>query len=219
MAKSKKKVQPLKSAKKPAVKAKAPMKAAAKLKPAGKPAKKTAKPVKAATKPPKKSAKTVMKASAKAAKKIAPKPAVKKSAKKPAKNAAAKSEKTSDQKLASTKLSAALPFATIRPSKKMDFSNFITPLDDRVMIQLADVPKKTAGGLYIPDTVQSVTGNLEGLVVSVGRGRLDAKGKLHAMDLKVGDKVMFPDYAASKIKIQDQDVVILRESDVLGVIG
>ena len=191
-----------------------------------------AKPVKKAAKPVKKSAaKPVKKAPAKSAKK-APAKAPQKAAAKPAKKAAAKPIKkiaaTAAKKTAvkSTKpgakgvgLTPAQAFEPAKPNKKIDLSNFVTPLDDRVMVQVAEAAKKTAGGLYIPDTVTTLTGNYEGIVVSVGRGRLDQKGKVHPMDVKVGDKVMFPEYSASKIKIQDQDLMILRESDVLGVVG
>ncbi|MBC7371850.1 MAG: co-chaperone GroES [Bdellovibrionaceae bacterium] len=204
VAKSKKKPV-AKTAKKPVVKAKRAKKSTPKAaKPAKKAAAKTAKPTKKA-KSPAKSSKMV---SAKPSAKTVAKPSTKAPAKAPAKKAAPE-----------VKVTKALPFATAKPNKKMDFSGFVTPLDDRVMIQVAEAAKKTAGGLYIPDTVTSMTGNLEGLVVSVGRGRLDKKGKVHPLDLKVGDKVMFPEYSASKIKIQDQDLMILRESDVLGVVG
>lgn len=103
--------------------------------------------------------------------------------------------------------------------KPVDLSNFVTPLDDRVIIQPAGVEKMTAGGLYIPDTVSEMPGNLQGTVVSVGRGHRNKKGQVRPMDLKVGDKVLFADYTGSKINIQNQDLIIVREGDVLGVVG
>ncbi len=150
-------------------------------------------------------------------KKTAAKKAVakKKTAKKamPKKKAATGAPKKTAKKAASAK-----PFS--KPiEKKLDFSNFVTPLDDRVMVQLTGAEKMTAGGLYIPDTVADVSGNLQGFVVSVGRGHRNRKGHVRPMDLKVGDKVLFSEYAGSKLKVQDQDVLILRESDVLGVLG
>lgn len=151
-------------------------------------------------------------------KKAAPKKAV---VKKPvAKKAVVKktAAKSAPKKATALKATPAKPFAPAG-TKKMDLSGFVTPLDDRVMVQLTGAEKMTAGGLYIPDTVADVSGNLQGFVVSVGRGHRNRKGHVRPMDLKVGDKVLFSEYAGSKIKIQDQDVLILRESDVLGVVG
>jgi chaperonin GroES len=171
----------------------------------------------------KKAAKPVKKAPAKkvVAKKAAPKKAAPKKA---VTKKAAPSKKASPSKMAAPakskeiKVSAATPF-TKKPVKKIDLSNFVTPLDDRVMIQMAEAEKMTAGGLYIPDTATGVAGNSEGFVVSIGRGRRDKRGKVHAMDLKVGDKVLFTEHSGSKIKIQEHDLLIVRESDVLGVVG
>lgn len=103
--------------------------------------------------------------------------------------------------------------------KKIDLSHFVTPLDDRLIVQLSGAEKMTAGGLYIPDTVSDTSGNLQGSVVAVGRGHFTKKGHLRPMDVKVGDKVVFPEYAGSKITIQNEDLVILRESDVMGVVA
>lgn len=105
------------------------------------------------------------------------------------------------------------------PMKKVDLSQMVTPLDDRVLVQLMGVERRTAGGLYIPDTVADVSGNLQGFVVAIGRGHRNRKGMVRPMDLKVGDKVLFSEYAGTKIKIEDQDLLILREGDVLGVVS
>ena len=164
-----------------------------------------------------------------AAKKTAAKPVkkpVKKAAvKKTAKKVAAKPAKKPVAKKAAPKKTAAVkPTATktvaIKSPKKIDLNNFITPLDDRVIVQLGtSTERMTPGGLYIPDTVTDTSGNLQGFVLSVGRGRRDKKGRVHPMDLRVGDKVIFSEYSGSKIKIQEQDLLILREGDVLGVVG
>ncbi|KYG67456.1 hypothetical protein AZI86_03635 [Bdellovibrio bacteriovorus] len=77
----------------------------------------------------------------------------------------------------------------------------------------------TAGGLYIPDTVADVSGNLQGHVVAVGRGHLGKKGHVRPMDVKVGDKIVFSEFAGTKITIQNQNLIILREGDVLGVVS
>ncbi|NUN05608.1 MAG: co-chaperone GroES [Bdellovibrio sp.] len=101
----------------------------------------------------------------------------------------------------------------------MDLSNFVTPLDDRVMVQLSGSEKMTAGGLYIPDTVADTSGNLEGYVVAAGRGHLSKKGHVRPMDVKVGDRVVFAEYSGSKIKVQNEDLIILREGDILGIVS
>lgn len=195
-----KKAAPKKVAKKAPAKKAAPKKAAPK-----KAAPKKATPKKVAAK--KVTAKKAVTKKA-VAKKVAAKPAtVKKTA-----------VKSAPVKATAMKVTPAKPFST--PStKKVDLSNFVTPLDDRLMVQLTGAEKMTAGGLYIPDTVADVSGNLQGFVVSVGRGHRNRKGQVRPMDLKVGDKVLFSEYAGTKLKIQDQDVLILRESDVLGVVG
>jgi chaperonin GroES len=164
-----------------------------------------------------------------AAKKAAPKKAVAKktaAAKKPAakkavaKKATVKKTAVKSAPVKATAMKATPAKAFSAPStKKVDLSNFVTPLDDRLMVQLTGAEKMTAGGLYIPDTVADVSGNLQGFVVSVGRGHRNRKGQVRPMDLKVGDKILFSEYAGTKLKIQNQDVLILRESDVLGVVG
>ncbi len=138
------------------------------------------------------------------------KPAAKKSA--PAKKMAkAKAPGPAKATLAKT------PIKPTAAAKKIDFNNFLTPLDDRLIVQLAERERKTAGGLFIPDTVADVSGNLEGVVVAAGRGHLDKKGRIRPMDVKVGDRVIFPQYSGNKIDIPGTDVVILRESDVMGL--
>ncbi len=157
-------------------------------------------------------------------KKAAPKKAAAK--KSPAKKATAKKKpiakkavvkKAVVKKPAAKKAAPAKPMKPMAPAKKIDFNNFLTPLDDRLIVQLAERERKTAGGLFIPDTVADVSGNLEGVVVAAGRGHLDKKGRIRPMDVKVGDRVIFPQYSGSKIDLPGTDVVILRESDVMGL--
>ncbi len=159
-----------------------------------------------------------------APKKAAPKKAAAK--KSPVKKAAAKkktvakkvvAKKAAVKKPAAKKAAPARPMKPMAPAKKIDFNNFLTPLDDRLIVQLAERERKTAGGLFIPDTVADVSGNLEGVVVAAGRGHLDKKGRIQPMDVKVGDRVIFPQYSGSKIDLPGTDVVILRESDVMGL--
>lgn len=168
--------------------------------------KKTPKKVTKKAAPSKKT--TAKKAPAKktVAKKAAVKKAVAKKA--PAKKASAPAKASSSHLVKAT-----------TPAKKLDLSGFVTPLDDRIMVQISGAEKMTPGGLYIPDTVADTSGNLEGHVVAVGRGHMNKKGHVRPMDVKVGDRVVFSEYAGSKITIQNEDLIILREGDVMGVVS
>ena len=153
----------------------------------------------------------------KTAKKISAKAATKK--KTPAKVAAPK-KKTVAKKAVAKKIStvASKP-QPMKSAKKLDLTHFVTPLDDRLIVRLSGMERMTPGGLYIPDTVSDTSGNLQGVVVAVGRGHFNKKGHLRPMDVQLGDQVVFAQYSGSKIKIQDEDLVILRESDVMGVVS
>lgn len=175
--------------------------------------KKTPKKVAKKSTPAKKSAKKA------ASKKTAPKkPASKKVAtKKPAVKKAV--TKKADVKKTASKLPANHLVKETKPAKTLNLSDFVTPLDDRLIVQVSGAEKMTPGGLYIPDTVADTSGNLEGFVVAVGRGHMNKKGHVRPMDVRVGDRVVFSEYAGSKIKIQNEDLIILRESDVMGVVS
>ncbi len=133
---------------------------------------------------------------------------------------AAKSKKVSAP-IKSKAKPAVFKMATVKPSPKaalVDVSDFVTPLDDRIIVQASEGEKITAGGLIIPDTVSTVSGNRKGVVLAVGRGHIDKKGRVRPMDVKTGDKIVFPDFTGSKIVYQGQDLIILRETDVMGVL-
>ena len=89
----------------------------------------------------------------------------------------------------------------------------LQPLADRVVVKPVPKEEKTKSGIYIPDTVKERP--QEGDIIAVGPGRLTEDGKRIAMDLKVGDRVIYAKYGGSEIKIEDQDLVIMRESDIL----
>ena len=172
---------------------------------------------------PAKTAKPAVKAKSKKTTKAAPKAKVSAKSKAPVKASAktAKATKSAKPAKASKPAKPSVSTALVRPSapaKKLDLSNFVTPLDDRLMVQLSETERMTPGGLFIPDTVADTSGNLHGIVVAVGRGHFSKKGHLQPMDVKVGDKVVFAKYSGSKIKIQNEDLIILRESDVMGVV-
>ena len=90
------------------------------------------------------------------------------------------------------------------------------PLHDRVVIKRIDADTKTAGGIIIPDNAKEKP--QEGLVVAVGPGGRDEAGKLIPIDLKKGDKVLFGKWSGSEVKIDGDDLLIMKESDVMGVI-
>lgn len=150
-----------------------------------------------------------------AKKTVAKKTAVKKS---PAKKVSAK--KVAPKKASSKKASSPAP--VLPKAKKIalvDLSDFVTPLDDRLIVQLKEMERKTAGGLFLPDTVSDVSGNLEGVVVAVGRGHRDNKGRMRPMDVQRGDRIVFAEYAGHKIQLKNEELIILRESEVMGVLS
>jgi chaperonin GroES len=93
----------------------------------------------------------------------------------------------------------------------------IRPLADRVVVKPADREEKTKGGIYLPDTA-SKERPMEGTVLAVGEGRLDDNGKRIAMNVQAGDKVLFAKYSGTEYKVDDVEYLILKESDILGVI-
>ena len=93
----------------------------------------------------------------------------------------------------------------------------IRPLADRVVIKPAEREEQTKSGIYLPDTV-SKERPMEGTVLAVGEGRLDDNGRRVPMNVKPGDKVLFAKYSGTEYKVDDVEYLILKESDVLGVI-
>ena len=101
-----------------------------------------------------------------------------------------------------------------KPKKEEDNMTIkLQPLADRVVVKPVPKEEKTKSGIYIPDTVKERP--QEGDIIAVGPGRLTDDGKRIAMDLKMGDRVIYAKYGGSEIKIEDQDLVIMRESDIL----
>ena len=91
------------------------------------------------------------------------------------------------------------------------------PLHDRVLVRRIEEDQKTAGGIIIPDTAKEKP--QEGEVVAVGPGARDDKGELIAMDVKVGDRILFGKWSGTEITLEGQDLLIMKESDILGVVG
>ncbi|MBI5739091.1 MAG: co-chaperone GroES [Nitrospirae bacterium] len=90
------------------------------------------------------------------------------------------------------------------------------PLRDRVLVKYSDEPEKSSGGLYIPDSAKEKP--QKGEIVAVGPGKITEDGKLQKMELKVGDVVLFEKYSGSKINIENEEFLIIKEDDVLGTI-
>ena len=90
------------------------------------------------------------------------------------------------------------------------------PLHDRVVVTRIDAEDKTAGGIIIPDTAKEKPS--EGEVISVGLGGRDEAGKIVPIDLKVGDRVLFGKWSGTEVKIDGQELLIMKESDIMGVL-
>ena len=93
----------------------------------------------------------------------------------------------------------------------------LEPLADRLVVRPIEREDITKGGIILPDTVKEKP--QEGEVVAVGKGRLSEDGKRIAMEIKVGDRVLYAKYGGTEIKIDDEDLIILRESDILAKKG
>ena len=91
------------------------------------------------------------------------------------------------------------------------------PLHDRVLVRRVEAEEKTAGGIIIPDTAKEKP--QEGEVVSVGPGARDDSGKVNALELKAGDRILFGKWSGTEVKIDGEDLIIMKESDVLGVLS
>ncbi len=92
----------------------------------------------------------------------------------------------------------------------------IRPLHDRVIVKRMEEERKTASGIVIPDTVSEKPD--QGEVIAVGPGKRDENGKQIALDVKVGDKVLFGKYAGQTVKVSGDELLVMREEDIMGVV-
>ena len=90
------------------------------------------------------------------------------------------------------------------------------PLHDRILVRRIEADEKTAGGIIIPDTAKEKPQEVE--VIAVGPGARDESGKLTELDVKVGDRILFGKWSGTEIKLNGEDLLIMKESDVMGVI-
>lgn len=90
------------------------------------------------------------------------------------------------------------------------------PLYDRIAIKPIDHEEKTKGGIIIPDTAKEKP--MQGEVVAVGKGFRNEKGEIHPLELKVGDKVLYGKWAGTEIKVNGEELIVMKESDIFGII-
>ncbi|MBY5356965.1 co-chaperone GroES [Rhizobium leguminosarum] len=90
------------------------------------------------------------------------------------------------------------------------------PLHDRILVRRVDSEEKTKGGIIIPDTAKEKP--QEGKVIAVGPGARNDEGQIQALDVKVGDRILFGKWSGTEIKINGEDLLIMKESDVMGII-
>jgi chaperonin GroES len=92
-----------------------------------------------------------------------------------------------------------------------------TPLHDRVLVERIEADEKTAGGIIIPDTAKEKP--QEGKVIAAGKGTKAEDGKVTPLDVKAGDKILFGKWSGTEVKIDGKDLLIMKESDILGIVG
>ena len=90
------------------------------------------------------------------------------------------------------------------------------PLQDRVLVRRIEQEEKTSGGIIIPDTAKEKP--QQGKITAVGKGKVNDDGKLTPLDVKVGDRILFGKYSGSEVKLDGDELLIMREDDILGVI-
>ena len=91
------------------------------------------------------------------------------------------------------------------------------PLHDRVLVRRVEEETKSSGGIIIPDTAKEKP--QEGEVVSVGTGARNEQGTVHPLEVKVGDKILFGKWSGTEVKVDGEDLIIMKESDILGIVG
>ncbi len=91
------------------------------------------------------------------------------------------------------------------------------PLHDRVLVRRIEADAKTAGGIIIPDSAQEKPS--EGEIVSVGTGARNEQGQIHPLEVKAGDRVLFGKWSGTEVKLDGEDLLIMKESDIMGIVG
>jgi chaperonin GroES len=151
------------------------------------------------------------------------KPAQKVKSSKPVKKAKPAAKKKTTKKAAPKKATApkkklSSKTSSVKPVKtSVDYTKAITPLGDRLVIRLVQSEKITPAGLILLDSATSAEGYLKGEVLATGHGTYTKKGHHQALDVKVGDTVLFNEYSSTKVKFNNEDLHIVHENEVLGV--
>ena len=91
------------------------------------------------------------------------------------------------------------------------------PLHDRVLVRRIEADEKTAGGIIIPDTAKEKP--QEGEVVAAGTGARNESGEVHPLEVKAGDKILFGKWSGTEVKVDGEELIIMKESDILGIVG
>lgn len=113
----------------------------------------------------------------------------------------------------------AKPIVVTKSLPKIDYSKAISPLGERLVVKLLKTEKVTAGGIIIPDSVAGANlGHLTAKVLAVGSGSKNKKGQVKPLDVQVGDVVLFAEYAGTKIEFNSEELHIVNESDVVGIV-
>ena len=92
----------------------------------------------------------------------------------------------------------------------------IRPLHDRVIVRRLEEERKSAGGIVIPDSAKEKP--VQGEVIAVGSGKIMEDGKIRPLDVKAGDKILFGKYSGTEVKIGDEELLVMREEDIMGVV-
>ena len=92
----------------------------------------------------------------------------------------------------------------------------IRPLHDRVIVRRLEEERKSPGGIVIPDTVKEKP--VQGEVVAVGKGKIMEDGKVRPLDVKAGDKILFGKYSGTEVKVGNEELLVMREEDIMGII-
>ena len=101
-----------------------------------------------------------------------------------------------------------------KPSRK---KSSLVPLGDRVVVEREESEQKTSGGILLPDSAKDKPAR--GTVVSVGEGRLDDRGVRHPLQVRPGDRVVFTSYSGEAFKVSDDELLLMREDDILAILG
>ena len=105
---------------------------------------------------------------------------------------------------------------SVQPQSKGEPSVKIRPLHDRVIVRRLEEERKSPGGIVIPDTAKEKP--IQGEVIAVGNGKILEDGKVRPLDVKAGDKVLFGKYSGTEVKIGDEELLVMREEDIMGVV-